>query len=439
MWLYRAMPVISKLATHGYYRLTVGGDALPHDGPVLIVANHSNSLVDPALVVVAAHRTVRFMTKAPLFRHPVIGWLVRAVGSVPVYRQMDDPKLISQNFDSFRDVHRAIAEGHAVGIFPEGISHSLSRLQPLKTGAARIALGAAKQLGRAFPIVPMGLVFRDLRVFRSSARVIIGESCVWDDLAHRGSEDKEAVRELTKRIAASMLTVTLNLHDWDDEQIVRCAERVWQAEFGSVAEPLAQMERLQATTDALARLRLGESSEWRRVAHELRGHDRMLARLGFTPLTLNVRVTNEAAVQWVLQRLPILLLVPLSILGGILFWMPRELTALAAARLAKAEGEDTIPTFRVLGGAVFFPLWFALLGVLIGYRYGPWIGFATACSLPVVAFAALAAGETSRLSIEAARRFFVRRFQRARVAQMRARQSELAEKLKELFYARPAE
>jgi glycerol-3-phosphate O-acyltransferase/dihydroxyacetone phosphate acyltransferase len=439
MWLYRMMPVISKLATHGYYRLTCGGDAPPHDGPVLIVANHSNSLIDPALVVVAAHRTVRFMTKAPLYNHPLIGWLVRAVGSVPVYRQMDDPKLVSQNFDSFRDVHKAIAEGHAVGIFPEGISHSASRLQPLKTGAARIALGAASQLGHAFPIVPMGLVFRDLRTFRSSARVIIGDSCVWDDLADRGCDDKEAVRELTRRIAASMRRVTLNLHDWSDEQIVRCAERVWQAEFGSTAEPLAEMERLQATTDALARLRLGKSAEWRRVAHELRGHDRMLSRLGFTPLTLKVRVTNDAAVNWVLQRLPILLLVPLAVIGGILFWIPREITALVAAKLAKSEGEDTIPTFRVLGAAVFFPIWFALIGGLVGYRNGAWIGFVTAASLPLIAFAALASSETGRLSIEAARRFVVRRLQRKRVAKMRARQVELAEKLKNLFYARPAE
>jgi len=439
MWLHQSMPVISKLATHGYYRLTVGGETVPHDGPVLIVANHSNSLLDPALIVVAAHRTVRFMTKAPLYRHPAIGWLVRAVGSVPVYRQMDDPSLVAQNFDSFRDVHRAIADGHAVGIFPEGISHNLSRLQPLKTGAARIALGAAKQLGRAFPIVPMGLVFRDLQAFRSSARVIVGESCVWDDLAHRGSEDKDAVRQLTKRIDASMRAVTLNLHDWADEQIVRSAERVWQAEFGAAAEPLAEMERLRATTDALARLRLGESSEWRRVAHELRGHDRMLSRLGFTPLSLTARVTDDAAVHWVLQRVPILLFIPLSILGAVVFWAPRTVTALVAEQLAKSEGDDTIPTFRVLAAAVLFPVWFALLGVVIGYRYGAWVGVAVACSLPLVAFAALAAGETSRLSIETARRFFVRRFLRTRVAQMRARQSAIAAELKELFYSKSAE
>jgi hypothetical protein len=336
-------------------------------------------------------------------------------------------------------VHRAIADGHAVGIFPEGISHSAPRLQPLKTGAARIALGAAKLLGRSFPIVPMGLVFRDRRTFRSSARVIVGASCEWDDLAHRGSEDKEAVRELTRRIEKSMLAVTLNLHDWADEQVVRCTERIWQAEFGATSDALSDIERLQATTDALARLRLGESSQWRRVAREIRGHDRMLARLGFTPLTLNASVSNDAAVSWTLQRLPLLLLIPLSVVGAILFWVPRELTGIVGTKLAMSEGEDAVPTFRVLAAAIFFPLWFILIGSLVGHRNGFWIGFATTCSLPLLAFLALAVGESRRLSIEAARRFFVRRFDRARVEQMRARQRRLAAELKQLFFSRPVE
>ena len=115
------------------------------------------SWLDVAFVVLASRRTVRFMTKAPLFDYPGIGWLVKAVGSVPVYRRQDDPKLVAQNLDVFRDVYKAIAQGYAVGIFPEGMSHSASRLQPLKTGAARIALGAAAELGgTSFPIVQIG-------------------------------------------------------------------------------------------------------------------------------------------------------------------------------------------------------------------------------------------------------------------------------------------
>src|SRR5581483_6600936 len=205
MWMLRALPTMSWFAAHGYYRVTQGGVEPPRSGPELIVANHTNSLLDVAFVVVASRRRVRFMTKAPLFTYPGLGWLVKAVGSVPVYRRQEDPPLVAQNFDVFRDVYRAIAQGYAVGIFPEGISHSASRLQPLKTGAARIALGAAEQLeGRAFPIVPIGMVFRDRRTFRSQAHVIVGEPCVWDDLAGRGPGDREAVRELTRRIEASM-------------------------------------------------------------------------------------------------------------------------------------------------------------------------------------------------------------------------------------------
>ncbi|MFI5246659.1 MAG: 1-acyl-sn-glycerol-3-phosphate acyltransferase, partial [Gemmatimonadales bacterium] len=282
MWAYPAMPAISSLACRVYYRLTVGGARVAPEGPVLLVANHTNSLMDPPLVVVAAQRRVRFMAKSTLFTHTGISWLVKAVGSVPVYRQQDDRKMVSQNFDSFRDVSSALAEGYAVGIFPEGISHSASRLQPLKTGAARIALGAALKIGKAFPIVPMGLVFRDRRTFRSAAHVVVGDEFAWDDIATRGPNDKEAVREMTRRIEASMRTVTLNLHDWSDEQLVRFAERIWRAEFEASTDARDEMARLRAATNALARLRLGEETRWRPLARALRAHDRMLTRMGLT-------------------------------------------------------------------------------------------------------------------------------------------------------------
>ncbi|MFI5312426.1 MAG: 1-acyl-sn-glycerol-3-phosphate acyltransferase [Gemmatimonadales bacterium] len=433
MWLYRMMPAISTTACHTYYRLTVGGAAVPPAGPVLLVANHTNSLMDPALVTVASRRPVRFMAKAPLFVHPGIGWLVRAVGSVPVYRQMDDPKLVAQNYDSFRDVHIAIAAGFAVGIFPEGISHSGSRLQPLKTGAARIAIGAAQRIGRAFPIVPMGLVFRDRRTFRSSARVIVGESCVWDDLAARGPGDKEAVRELTRRIDASMRAVTLNLHDWRDEHLVRCAEGVWSAEFGASHDARGQLERLRVATDALARLRLGEDSDWRRVARELNVHDRILSRLGLTPVSLRAQVSTEAATIWMLRRLPLVLMLPLAGLGLVLFWFPRELAGAIGARLAKSEGEDAVPTFRVLYGGVIFLLWFLTLAIAAAFLFGAVAGALVFVALPVVAFGALAVGESRRLSWTAIRRFFTLHLERERVATLRIRQRAIAERLRNLF------
>jgi len=433
MWLHSVMPALSRLVTHSYYRLTVGGAKVPAEGPVLVVANHTNSLMDPALIVVAAGRTVRFMAKAPLFTYPGLGWLVRAVGSVPVYRTQDDPKGVRQNFDVFRDVHRALAEGYALGIFPEGTSHSASRLQPLKTGAARIALGAARQIGSAFPIIPFGLVFRDRRTFRSAARVIVGASPEWDDLVARGPEDKDAVRELTRRIERSMRAVTLNLQDWSDAQLVQCAERVWHAEFGGEPGLGAEVERLRLTTDALAHLRQGGDHRWRHVARALRGHDRLLSRLGLSPQSLHAQVSNEAAFGWMLRRLPLLLLLPVAALGVALFYLPREMAGRLGAKLAIKEGEDAVPTFRVLYGAVIFLLWFLALAIVTGVVAGPLAGVLTFFALPVVAFATLMVSEWRQLSWHEIRRFFVLRFHRDRVAHLRVRQRELAWQLRSLF------
>src|SRR5687767_5737941 len=191
MWLLPALSNVSAFATRSYYRLSVAGGEVPRSGPVLLVANHPNSLLDPAMVATAARRPVRFLAKSSLFSHPAVGWLVRGAGAIPVYRQQDNPAEMGRNSEMFRAVHAALADGAAIAIFPEGISHSEPSVTPLKTGAARIALGAAAIHGSAFPIVPIGLVVRDKGTFRSAALSIIGAPVEWADLAAAGVETGE--------------------------------------------------------------------------------------------------------------------------------------------------------------------------------------------------------------------------------------------------------
>jgi 1-acyl-sn-glycerol-3-phosphate acyltransferase len=432
MWLYRAMPILSVVATRSYYRLSVAGARLPERGPVLIVANHNNSLVDPALVAATAARDVRFLAKAPLFTHPLIGWLIRGVGSVPVYRQIDDPSLVAQNLDSFRDAHQALASGHVVGIFPEGISHSASRLAPLKTGAARIAIGAAARIGTDFPIIAAGLVFRDRDSFRSEAHVIYGEAFRWDDLVGEVS-NRSAVRELTDRIEAAMRKVSVNLEQWEDAPLVRMAEAVWRAEIGAADDPAAEVERLRLTTEALRALREGGAEAWRESAVALKAHGRALLKLGLTPESLVQEVSTRDAFLWTLRRLPLVPLLPISLLGGLFFWIPKQITVAAAAWIARAEGEDALVTHRVLVGAVTFPLWFVLFAGLAGSQVGWVAGLAALLIQPLWAFSALAVGERRQAMMTAVRRFLLRRVIGDRLEPLRTRQRELAARLRDLL------
>src|SRR5437667_5549695 len=143
-----------------FRRIEVSGSAhVPARGPVMFVLNHPNGLVDPAFLLCLAPRRVSLLAKAPLFRMPVIGFFCRAFDAIPVHRRQDAGSEPSQNRETFDTARAVLARGGAIAIFPEGASHSDPKLRPLKTGAARIALGAAAALAGSSPIriVPAGL------------------------------------------------------------------------------------------------------------------------------------------------------------------------------------------------------------------------------------------------------------------------------------------
>src|SRR6185295_5426452 len=103
-------------------------------------------------------------------------------------------------------------------IFPEGISHDEPHLQPLRTGAARIALEAELKFGPlGVSIVPVGLVFDERGTFRTRVLVVVGEPIVPSlpgmelELARRDpASEFVAVRNLTARIAHAIEALTAN-------------------------------------------------------------------------------------------------------------------------------------------------------------------------------------------------------------------------------------
>lgn len=429
MWLRPHLSALGSAAVRLYYRASRGGEAVPSTGPVLLVANHPNSLLDPALVAWAAQRPVRFLAKAPLFTHPIVGWLIRGSGSLPVYRPQDDATQMSRNDDTFRAVFDALASGSAVALFPEGISHSEPGLTPIKTGAARIALGAVPRVGRAFPILPVGLVFREKDAFRSDAHAVVGLPVPWDDLAKRSVDDHDAVRELTDRIERAIRTVTLNLARWEDETVVRTAEAVWSATHGANRSPVAHVSRLTITTDALANLRAQGDVRWDALARDVREHARLLAVLRIDPQDVERDRTLPAAGRWAFRRLTLVggVQLALAALTIVLFWIPYRGTGVLARTLEKTRAG--ISTYRVIGGALVFGVWIVALAVTAGFGAGWQAGVASLLALPVLAVAGLYALEHWRRTIGTARRWMTLRRRDPRIGTIRERQRELADRL----------
>jgi 1-acyl-sn-glycerol-3-phosphate acyltransferase len=428
-WLLPLFPPLARAAARVYYRLTIAGGRVPATGPVLLVANHPNSLLDPVLVQAVARRPVRFLAKAPLFTDRKVGWLVRGAGAIPVYRAADDPSQMARNEDSFRAVHAALAGGDAVGIFPEGLSHSEPALAPLRTGAARIALG----VGRPLPIVPVGLVFRAKDVFRSDVLVLVGDPVAWDDLAARGVADADAVRDLTGRIDAALRRVTVNLERWEDRPLAECAVRIWEAERDAPPVPVERVARLEVTTRILAEVRARADAAALALAAEVRAHCARLARLRLRPSDLRADVGLGRGLTWGARRLPLVMPIAaaVALAGLVLFYPPYRLTGWLAARFR--PDPDQGATHKLLAGIVLYGLWLALLAVLAGIAIGPGAAAVTLAGAPLVGMAGLVVRERWRGDWRDARRFLLLRSRRVLAAQLAQRQRALAGRLHALY------
>jgi 1-acyl-sn-glycerol-3-phosphate acyltransferase len=427
-WIPAAMAAAVRL----YYRLEISGASVPPTGAALLVANHPNSLLDAAMVTAAAHRPVRFLAKSTLVEGRAypwpIRWLVRASGAIPVYRPSDGVAPSGGNDEAFRAVRAALASGSIVALFPEGISHARSALAPLKSGAARIALGVAQTTGRAMPIVPIGLLLDDRAIFRSTARIIVGTPIPWDDLVGCPDSDAAAVRDLTTRIQSGLRAVTVNYASWEDAHLVTLADAV-HAAAGPPPSTAARPARHALGTATLARLRDSDDPAWRLLADDLRAHARLLRTLRLTPADLYVRSDLRVALGWGLRRIPLLALSGLATLGTLLAWPAYRLVGPIAARMPEATDVDVRATAKLLVGGVVFLIWTCILAALAGFALGPWAALATLILAPALALVALLTAEGWQASWRDARRFLTLRHRTERIAILRSRQTALAQRI----------
>jgi glycerol-3-phosphate O-acyltransferase/dihydroxyacetone phosphate acyltransferase len=429
MWLLPVFSGLCSLAVRVFYRFEVRGPQPPARGPLLLVANHPNSLVDPALVSAGAGRPVRFLAKAPLFSHPWVGWLVRASGAIPVYRRSDDPALMERNQEMFAAVLGALAEGSAIGVFPEGITHSEPSLGRLKTGSARIALAHAESQDEPLAIVPTGLVLRAKGSFRSEAKIIHGQPIVWEDLLARGERDFDAVQELTLRIEEGLRQVTVNLESWEDQPLVEAAQAIWAAELESDPQASDWLPGIQTSATILRQMRKEASSETTALVREVTVHYRRLERLGLKPADLRVDVDLRSALQWTAKR--VLWLGPQAALlaagGFLLFLVPYQLTALLV-RIGRPPDTQR-STHQILVGTVVYSLWTLLLSVVVGLAAGSGWGVLALVLLPSIGMAGMSIRERWRGYWSDMRRFLLLRSRLQLVRHLQQRQRLLAASL----------
>lgn len=411
----RFLLALARRAVALYYRVERLGAEVPARGPVLLLGNHPNGLVDPVLLAGTTRRSVRFLGKAPLFEMPVLGSVMRGLEVLPVYRAQDGADT-QDNARTFEAVYAALAAGELVCLFPEGRSHDEPALATLKTGAARMALGAEQRAGFALglAIVPVGLVYRAKPAFRSRVAVWTGAPVPLADLADLCARDERAaVLALTERIAAGLRAVTLELERWEDLPLLELAERIL------FTEREGRLARLQGFARALRTLRAREPERVEALSERIAAFQARLQLLGLGPQDLPHRLAEPyrpaTVARYLARSLAILAtLLPLALGGALVWFLPNRLAGALPKRFATP---DTLATQRILAGFLFFPLWLAGLVALVAWRAGPLPAALLALLAPPLGLAALAYRDW-RKTLHAEVRAFLRLAGRARLREL---------------------
>lgn len=354
-----------------------GHQNVPSDRGGLLVAWHPNGLIDPALILATFPGRIVFGARDGLLRWPLVGRLIRGLGTVPIYRAADQEGMSpaerrAANDRSLGALADEIAGGSFSALFPEGVSHDQPHLTAIRSGAARLALLARERTPPDRPrpvIIPVGLHYEDKDVFRTDVLVAFHPPLDLDALG----ADASSPERLTEAIEAALVRAVHPTASWTLHALMHRARTLIAAEAAARRGERAAPDTVVSRTTGFAQIWEGYRVRSETHPEQIEGlrrdttayHD-ALRQLGLgdgdldRPPRLGSSVLVIGAV---VQAVAVALVLPPLLLIGYAVNVPPYWLLKGVAR-AMAKTEKDAATVKILGGFVLFPLAWAVAGVL---------------------------------------------------------------------------
>lgn len=386
LFFYRLLRWLIRVATQVFFRrIEVSGRAdVPDDGAVIFCGNHPNSLLDPILITAYCGRIVHFAAKDVLFKNPIMRPLMRVAGAVPVMRRKDHVGKSVDNTAMFDTMYGVLAAGRATGIFPEGISHDRSQLAPLKTGAARMAMGLKQRHpdSRVY-LVPTGLVYLNRSRFRSNVLIQFGDAVEIDDewMGRFEGDQSGAARELTEHIDGRIRALTINADHWNRVWVLDGVRRLYQPPKASLEERVRVARRFN-----LGFPHVQDDPDVRALYRRVEAYLMRQSSLGVDDRALRGEMRASRAVFAFLGHLVLLLFyLPLFLVGAPIH-VPLGLLLKLAGRTISPRS-DVVATTKFLLGFLSILLVYGAVTTVAWWRFGAWAGALALVLLPASGWA----------------------------------------------------
>jgi glycerol-3-phosphate O-acyltransferase / dihydroxyacetone phosphate acyltransferase len=370
--LYNFFWLLFRISLRFFFREAVlrNREHIPPNGPLLICANHPGALLDPLVIAVLLGRRVHFLAKAVAFKSAFAQWLLPKFNMIPIYRKQDDPSQTHRNEETFVKCYEQLAKGAAILIFPEGISITERKLRELKTGAARIALGAeeANNFSLEVNILAVGLNYDDPHTFGHDILIQVAEPIRVSEYTGLWKADKFAAADaLTEEIRRRLEAQIIHIENSEDDRFVHQLERLHGEEISRKLNlPADSAHNEFRLTQQLATVvhwfRQNDNARLHELRSGMSSYFWKLEALGLNDKTLRGTEVKPIHHRFV-QLLAAVIGFPLYVCGLLLNIVPFFVAHKLSQSLVKQR--EFQGAVGVVTGAVLFLIWYVLWSVLI--------------------------------------------------------------------------
>ncbi len=412
------MPRTQKLLT-GYFRLLLftffrrievaGLENIPEDRGGLLVSWHPNGVIDGLVLLTTFPHWIASGARHELLKVPLLGWMMRQCGAVPIYRRqgMRDGESNSErragNRQSIDALAQTVANGGFAVLFPEGKSHDEPFVHELKTGAAHLYYRAVELTPEGSPppvIVPVALHYNKKSIWGSQVLVTYHPAlALAPDLAEPAAHEetrRQQAHRLTTELDRVLREVILATESWELHNLFQRARKLIRAEGiarqGGVSEPPDIAERVRhfgRIWRDYQRSRECFPEETERLLDDVSFYDHCLRALAVEDHELDGVVwtlSRRRTILLFLELLVVYLVLPFFLIIGVLVNLPTMLLLQALTKAAAGKYKDEA-SIKVLVGAVAFPLTWLLVAALVA-----WGGGILAAGYPEVRYSPLLTG-----------------------------------------------
>lgn len=362
--LYRILKILIGMGMRLYYREIRVKHAfhLDHKGPMIIIANHPNTLMDAWLIALACKEPIHYLAKGTFFNTKFKRWILGSLGMIPINRQVDGNTSGVNNADSFEACYKVLEAGKILVIFPEGNSVMERQLRELKSGTARIALEVLKRNeGKLdLQVVPVGLYYSQAHRFRSSVFVNFGEGMsVHDYLDGYVNNPSLAAKDLTAEFRKKLEGVLVLSASKEQETLVDelCGILQGDEEHPNVESKAKFMTALHTKLESI---QLVEPAKMEEIQHLVNSFKWQTQQIEIRGEFIERGLRSKRFMYELLLSLIIFLIgLPMFIFGFLHSIIPFKLTDLLMPKLVK--NVEYYAPIAILLGLILYPINYFLL------------------------------------------------------------------------------